>query len=512
MLHKAAVAVAVVLCLTGLPGVALAGDGRAFSPGSAGAGDPYFPLDGNGGYDVGRYHLDVAYDPSSDRLTGSATITARATKNLSRFNLDLDGLAVHVITVDGKPAQWTRAGGELTVTPKRGLHDGHRFRTVVRYSGVPQLSSDQFGPSGFIHTDDGAVVIGQPHVADTWFPVNDHPRDKAAYTFRITVPKGLEAIANGVLESRRTERGRTTWTWTATEPMASYLATATIGQFDVRSYRTAGIEYWDAYDPDLFTEEVTPQTTVGQIAEASLARQPEIIDFLEDRFGPYPFSAGGGIVDDVGTLFFALENQTRPIYSKYFFFDPLEGDSVVVHELAHQWFGDSLAVRSWRHIWLNEGFATYAEWMWSEAEGLATAQERFDAAYDEAPATDPFWALTIGDPGPDALFDSAVYDRGAMTLHQLRLTVGDVDFHRILRRWAQTRAGGVVTTKAFVELAEQVSGQDLGALFDTWLFTPGRPVLASAQGPRTPTPVQGPPAPATAGRVSQRLRLAPPSA
>jgi aminopeptidase N len=202
-------------------------------------------------------------------------------------------------------------------------------------------------------------------------------------------------------------------------------------------------------------------------------------------FGPYPFSAAGGIVDDTSLIGFALENQTRPIYAKGFFSDPLQADSVVVHELAHQWYGDSLAVAAWQHIWLNEGFATYAEWLWSEREGLGTVQEIFDFYYGVIPPDDPFWALVIGDPGPDHLFDFPVYARGAMTLHQLRLAVGDDDFFQILRTWAQSRSGENVTTDEFIQLAEQISRQDLDDLFETWLFTPGQPTLATATASAT---------------------------
>lgn len=220
------------------------------------------------------------------------------------------------------------------------------------------------------------------------------------------------------------------------------------------------------------TVDDTPPT-VGEVAEGSLARQPEIIEFLSDVFGPYPFSAAGGIVDDA-EIFFALENQTRPIYSPVFFSDPISGDAVVVHELAHQWYGDDLALERWQHIWLNEGFASYAEWLWSEREGLGTAQEIFDG-WATIPADDPFWSLTIGDPGPENLFDLAVYIRGAMTLHALRLEVGDDAFFEILREWAQTQAGGNVTTDEFILLAEKISGQQLDDLFETWLFTPEKP-------------------------------------
>jgi len=218
----------------------------------------------------------------------------------------------------------------------------------------------------------------------------------------------------------------------------------------------------------------------GSIAAGSLAREPEILRFLADNFGPYPFSSSGGVVDDLVGLGFALENQTRPVYSKDFFTDSFSGDSVVVHELAHQWFGDSLAVEAWQHIWLNEGFATYAEWLWSEHQDLGTAQDNFDFWYNLFDESDPIWTVPIGDPGADDLFNLWVYKRGAMTLHQLRLLVGDDDFFAILRTWARTRAGGNVSTDEFIALAESISNQELDEFFQTWLFTPGRPVVADA--------------------------------
>jgi Peptidase family M1 domain len=232
--------------------------------------------------------------------------------------------------------------------------------------------------------------------------------------------------------------------------------------------------------------------SLGEVAEASLARQPEILDWQSDLFGQYPFSAAGGVVDDLDELGFALETQTRPIYAKGFFGDSISGDSVVVHELAHQWFGDSLAIAEWKHIWLNEGFASYAEWMWSEREGLATAQEIFDFFY-EIPADDEFWSIEVGDPGPDNIFASPIYNRGAMTLHQLRLTIGDDDFFRLLRRWVRSYQGGNVTTDEFIALAERVSGQQLDDLFEAWLFTPAKPELPAAVGAaRTaPSPTDG---------------------
>jgi aminopeptidase N len=475
---------------TGRPAGDTESRGRCHA-GAPGVGDDYYPLYGNGGYDVKHYLLKVSYDPATDRLVGVATISARATENLCRFNLDFQGLTVRSVVVNGRRARWSRSQDhELTITPKHKLKKDRRFTTVVRYDGVPRTQQISFGPdftleAGFIHTDDGAVIAGEPEVAANWFPVNDHPIDKAAYTFVVTVPAGLEVVGNGRLIAHRTHGRSTTWVWNAPEPMASYLATATIGQFDLRRYRTAdGLRMYDALDPDLFTEPSNPDDpaspTFGEIARGSLGRQGEILRFLSKEFGPYPFSTGGGIVDDYDNLFFALENQTRTVYSKYFFTDPISGDSVVVHENAHQWYGDSVAVAEWKHIWLNEGFATYAEWLWSEREGLGTTQEVFDALYNGIPEDDPLWDVVIGDPGVQLLFDNAVYVRGAMTLQVLRNQVGDQDFFRILRAWAAKKAGGNGTTRQFIALAERISGQQLDALFDLWLFTAGKPALDTA--------------------------------
>jgi aminopeptidase N len=437
-------------------------DGRA-TEGAAGIGDPYFPTYGNGGYDVVHYDLAVRYDPSTDVLRGVATIRAYATQDLSRFNLDLVGLTVRDVTVNGQLAFWSRVPHELVVIPGHPLPRRRGFDVVVRYDGVPATLTGGLGVSGFFHTDDGALVAGQPEVAATWFPVNDHPLDKASYTFHVTVSAGLEVVANGLPAGTSSAGGWSTHVWDARSPMASYLATVAIGDFDIRVRRAAhGLPIIDAVDPD-----------VGTVADAALSREPEILSFLERVFGPYPFESAGAIVDDYAVLF-ALENQTRPVYSPIFFFLGL-GETVVVHELAHQWYGDSVGLARWQDIWLNEGFATYAEWLWSEHVGVDSPQQRFDDAYAAIAAHDPFWALPIGDPGPARLFDSPVYDRGAMTLQALRISIGDQAFFSLLRTWARNNAGGTATTADFTALAERVSRRDLGAFFEAWLFSPTKP-------------------------------------
>ncbi len=482
-------------------GVSTGGPGH-FTPGAPGLGDPYLPLAGNGGYDIAHYDLDLTYDPDTDVLVGVETITARATQNLSRFNLDFVGMTLHSLKVDRQAAAWSRDDGELVVTPAKGIRRGDTFKVVAKYDGVPEIVDDEFGLSGFFATDDGAIVSGEPRVSATWFPSNDHPRDRASITFRITVPAGLEAVANGVLQSHRTHGDWTTWTWDAREPMATYLAGMGIGHFDTRSYNRSGIRFFDAIDLRLFTD----GSGLGDTILESFDKQPAMLAFEASIFGKYPFQAGGGIVDVEPRLLFALETQTRPIYPDNNMGDEIDNDFLVVHELAHQWFGDRIVLDAWQHIWLNEGFATYAEWLWSEDQGLGTVQENFDFWYAAIPADDEFWDLPIEDPGFVHMFDGQIYIRGAMTLQALRLTVGDRAFFKILRDWVKTQSGSTVSTDEFIRLAERVSHRDLGAFFDEWLGSghptaPPLPFAAAAPRPATAT------VPADARSLAARMRV-----
>jgi aminopeptidase N len=476
--------------------------------GASGAGDPYFPAYGNGGYNVRHYDLDLSYDPATDQLAGRARIEAKAKQDLCSFNLDLDGLEVRKVEVEHKPAAWARSGQELTITPRRPIENRARFRVAVNYGGVPvELVS---GLTGFMTTTDGANVAGEPTGPATWFPVNDHPRDKASYSFEITVPDQYEVVANGKPHGQEQgPDGWTAWRWEARAPMASYLATIGVGHWDVVRWRTGGgVPVYDAVDPQI-TGELRRQV------DSSLARQGEILDVFSVAFGPYPFNAVGGIVDPERPIAWALETQTRPIYSSLFWLDnqgnPTNGDYAVVHELAHQWYGNSIGIERWRDIWLNEGFATYAEWLWLEHTGKATPRQVFDGAYAAYPADDPLWSVVIGDPGPDLLLDPAVYVRGGMTLVALQEEIGDEAFTTLLRRWAKPKRGGHGNTDEFIALAERVSGRQLDTLFGTWLFTAGKPPpLAAARPAAARRPTRGqldPEALTWLERAQARLRI-----
>ncbi len=454
LLGAALLALPLTAVAGGQAGASAARDGA----GSAGVGDPLFPLAGNGGYDVGHYDLRLRYAPNHRMLRARAVITARAEMSLSSFHLDLYRLNVDAITVDGEHADWSRSGQELVVTPAEPLASGASFTTRVTYHGSPKTYTDPDGaPDGWVYTDDGAVVAAEPVGAMTVFPANNHPSDKARFDVAITVPKGLTGVSNGVLRSHRTSGHWTTWRWHEPDQMATYLMTATIGQFRMLTGEGPdGLPLWSFVDPH----------ADGGV---QIARQvPAVLRQLTRWYGTYPFVSGGVIVDPA-PLGYALEVQTRPL------FDGTPGKITLVHELAHQWFGDEVSPRTWQHIWLNEGFATYAEWLWAARTNPGAAQDRFDELY-ATPASSGLWSPPPADPGDGAnLFGSPVYNRGAMALHLIRKQVGRSTFLQISRRWVRIHGGGTARTHQLRVLAERVSGEELGPIFHDWLWMDGKP-------------------------------------
>jgi len=467
VVRKSLVVIVVVLALLAAPGVAAA---ERYTAGDQGGGDPFFPLAGNGGYDVAHYSLDLKYVRATNRLTGRVAVFARATQNLSRFDLDLrDFYAVSKVTVNLRRATFTHDGQELAITPRRGLRRGSPFVVVVEYAGQPEPIVDpDESEEGWVPTDDGAFVVGEPQGSPGWYPVNDSLRDKATFDFAVTVPKGMTAVANGALLSHRDRGDSTTWRWLAPSPTAPYLATATNGRFETRFSRLPGaLRRYDAVDPQAREDEDDPPNPA--LGFERLAAEPEIVSFFSALYGPYPFESVGGIIDWAPAVGYALESQTRVNY------DRVPDPSTVVHEISHQWFGNSVGLTVWPDMWLNEGFATWSEWFYDERHDGPAAQERFDESYAAPPDSD-LWS-----PAPNRLPDAAflftrpVYERGAMTLQALRQKVGDTTFLSILRTWYRENRNRTVRTADFIRTAERVSRRDLDRFFQVWLLQEGKP-------------------------------------
>ncbi len=434
----------------------------------AGLGDSLYPDLGNGGYDVEHYDLELTVLAESPEITGIATIDAVALWELDTFNLDFDDFAISALTVDEVPADFTQSGYELSIDPEALLPGGESFVVRIEYSGVPEPVATQairFEVGWLTAADGTRFVVSEPDGAASWFPSNNHPLDKATYRIAITAPDPLLAAANGTLIETLTDLGATTYVYDMPQPMASYLATVVVGQLtsvdDPVSTEAAGIPIRNVLPPDLVAE--PPQ---------NLDLQGEMLAFFEDRYGPYPFDIYGiAVVPDFPA---ALENQTLSIFGDGIVDAPIF-EYVLVHELAHQWFGNHVSPGDWSDIWLNEGFATYSEWLWIEERlGRQAAEVVITQRHETMAASPPY---PPGDPVATDLFNRSVYDRGALTLHALRQEVGDDAFFATLRTYVERFGGATAATSDFRAVAEEISGTELDTLFDAWLFADEVPAL-----------------------------------
>jgi len=423
--------------------------------GTAGLGDSFYPLLGNGGYDVLHYEIELDVDPAANTIDATTTLSAVATQDLSSFNLDLSGLDVAAVHVDGVTALFSREGTELTVRPATQIQEGESFSAMVSYSGTPEPINDPgvpFTAVGWQWVDGVIFTVNEPSGSMSWFPGNNHPTDKATFTFHLTVPAGATAAATGVLVREVTGEGATTVTWQMDDPMTTYLAAVYVGDFERReSVHSDGLVIRDYVPPD-----IDPT-----LAEA-LTVAPDAIRFYESIFGPYPFDAYGTLVLPFPTGY-ALENQTLSVHG----LDSLDA-YVIAHEVMHQWIGNSVTVADWSDIWMLEGFAFYLPWMYlAEAQGLDidTAMAEFYEAMRGMNAPPPK-GIEL-----HQLFDfAAVYGRGGLTLHALRVHVGDPSFLEIMRTHYERSAGGAADTESFLGIVEELAGGSAVELTRSWLF------------------------------------------
>jgi aminopeptidase N len=455
-------------------------------PGSAGAGDRLFPGLGNGGYDVRQYKLALTYPTSEPQQTisGRVTLRARATQSLSRFNLDFAGDTVSAVRVNDAPADFLHVGEELEITPRRQLRDGRGFHVKVDFiSHVAALPPQNPLPSGWFTTPAGSITAAQPDRAHDIFPANDHPGDKSSYRFRLDVPAGVTAVANGVLTGRHTRGGRTVWAYRQRHPMASQLIQLAVGDLDVVPRgRARGVPL----------RGVTARSVTDAV-EPALARTPDHLAWLVDRVGRYPFDVYGLLVTD-RVLIFALETQTLSLHSRFLFdtFGPAEYEPIMLHELAHQWFGDSVAIETWSDLWLSEGHATWYEQTYSE-EAFGTD---FVAFIRNAYENGDRWRADFGPVALPArsdlrLFSPNVYDGGALVLYALRQVIGDRTFRELERRWARSFAGESAGTEDFLAFASKVAHRDLTAFLREWLYGTKTPPMPGHPD-WTTNPLEGP--------------------
>ncbi|MFI6761255.1 M1 family metallopeptidase [Micromonospora sp. NPDC050417] len=427
--------------------------------------DPYLPDHGNAGYRTDHYDLELDYRTGPGRLSGQATISATTDRNLTEFSLDLGRFRVDRVLVDGAEVRYRHHAGKLRIKPAAPLPAGTPFTVTVRYAGEPRPIPSRWGDLGWERIDDGALVASQPTGAPSWFPCNDHPGDKATYRIAVTAGSRYSVIANGALVSHVTGPHSTTWVYEQNAPMSSYLATVQIGRYHLIGFDAGPVTQRAAVPSRLLTA-----------ARHDFGRQSEMMTTFERLFGPYPFGEYTVVVVDE-----ALEVPVEAHGLSVFGANHVDGrrgfERLVAHELAHQWFGNSLTVADWRHIWLNEGFAKYAEWLWSELSGGAPAGAH--AAQSWAMVAALPQDLRVADPGVRRMFDDRVYQRGALALHALRLAIGDEPFVALLREWTRAHQHATVTTGEFVALAQRHSSRPLDGLFAAWLYERPLPPLPS---------------------------------
>ncbi|MET9504980.1 M1 family metallopeptidase [Streptomyces sp. NPDC006622] len=443
-------------------------------PTPLGVGDRLFPHLGNPGYDVASYDLALTYSGSnSEPLQAVTTIDGWTTDALERINLDFAHGDVLSVEVDGEPASFATAGEDLVITPADPLSRGDWTRVTVRHTSDPVSAEDRDG--GWVRTADGLALANQADAAHLVFPCNDHPSDKAMFTFRVTAPNGYTAVANGLPTGVDRAGRTTTWTYRTLHPMATELAQVSIGRSAVLHREGPR---------GLPVRDVVPAKD-RETLEPWLKKTPDQIAWMESKVGPYPFETYGVLVADTATGF-ELETQTLSLFEKDLFTEPAYPewyvDSIMVHELAHQWFGDSVSPRTWSDLWLNEGHATWYEALYAEEKADRTLRARMKAAYG---ASDR-WRTAGGPPGapkPPArgqkigIFRSNVYDGAALVLFALRQEIGEQAFDRLERAWLTDHRDATASTAEFVRLAGRVSGRDLASFFQHWLYDEKTPAM-----------------------------------
>jgi aminopeptidase N len=437
---------------------------------SAGA-DPYFPGNGDSRYRVHRYELTLDYRPGPNRLSGAARINAIAGRSpLTEFQLNLADFRIGRIRVDGRQTHYTHRGGRLRVRPAKPVRAGAAFTVEVHWSGNPRPVNSPWGGLGWEELGDGALVASQPVGAPSWYPCNDRPADKASYLISVTTPSAYAVVAGGRLLTRTTKASTTTWVYEQSAPTSSYLVGLSIGKYQTVLLGDPGLGGVPQHGH-------IPAQLLPRFSR-DFARQPAMMDLFQQLFGPYPFDEYAVVVTEE-ELDVPVEAQGLSLFGANHVDGARGSERLVAHELAHQWFGNSVSVADWRHIWLNEGFAKYAEWLWSERSGGRSAQQLAAAAHRSLSALPQ--DLRLADPGRKSMFDDRLYERGGLAVHAVRCALGDDVFFRMLRGWLGLHRGGAVTTSMFTAHVARFAPEPLDELFDRWVHGLALPPLPLAE-------------------------------
>ncbi|WP_370290824.1 M1 family metallopeptidase [Nocardioides sp.] len=425
--------------------------------------DPYLADHGDRTYGVRHYDLDLAYVLDGNRLRGTARLEVEVLEATDRLVLDLAHLKVDKLRAVGVGVRrWSTRGARVVLQLDRRLTVGDRVELTLGYSGRPRpLVVREHGDAGWEELEDGVIVAGQPHGAPTWFPCNDRPDDKATYRIAVSVPTGYTVVSNGELIERRRAAGGEQFVHAMDRPMATYLATLQIGRYSVTEHGgTPPVRTIGPADADL---------------EGSFDAQPAMMAFFSEVFGPYPFDSYAAVITD-DELEIPLESQGLSTFGRNFCSPDWSQVRLVAHELAHQWFGNAVTLARWSDIWLHEGFACYAEWLWSEAsDGPRTCEEWAQHHHERLSELDQ--DLVLVDPGPEDMFDDRVYKRGALALHALRRHLGDDAFFDLLRRWVADHSGTSVVTDDFRAAVTAAGGAEALAVLEPWLDDEALPPL-----------------------------------
>lgn len=435
-----------------------------------GTRDEYTGIDFNLGFHVRAYHLDLNYRVGPNNLSGIATLQLDNWRPLKSMTLDLTpNMRATRITAQGtaghtvKVLRFRQSGGKLRITFAQEIPVDSEFSLVIRYAGTPGPIHSPWGDIGWEELENGALVASQPNGAPSWFPCDDTPDEKALYEIIVTTDNPYVVAVNGTLLSKRTAGSRTTWHYRIGHPMASYLATIQIGEYTQLILSESGGVPVRAWVP----------AELRDSAREEFVDQARMLTLYTELFGPYPFNSYSVVVTE-DELEIPLEAQGLSIFGGNHIQGDRTWERLIAHELSHQWFGNSLGVAQWNDIWLNEGFACYAEWLWFEHSTDRTADDSAREHYEEIAAKPQ--DLLLSDPGTRDMFDDRVYKRGALTIHALRVLLGDAPFFRMLRRYVAAGAHSVVEPidlkrEVLAEAIELgIPEEDVKELWRSWLY------------------------------------------